>query len=72
MRLHANAVTCPNSRKLLVGRVLAGAATRDVARDFGLSEKTVRKWVRRFRDEGEAGLVDRSSAPRRRPGRTPP
>jgi hypothetical protein len=27
--------------------------------------------VRRFRDEGLAGLRDRSSAPRRRPTRTP-
>ena len=72
MRLHANAVTCPNSRKLLVGRVLAGVATRNVADDFGVAEKTVRKWVRRFQHEGEAGLLDRSSAPRRRPGRTAP
>ncbi len=28
-----------------------------------VSEKTAGKWVRRFRVEGEAGLLDRSSAP---------
>jgi hypothetical protein len=33
--------------------------------------ETVRKWWRRFQDEGDAGLHDRSSAPRRCPGRTP-
>ena len=32
----------------------------------------VRKWVRRFLEEGEAGLVDRSSRPRRSPGRVSP
>jgi transposase InsO family protein len=31
-----------------------------------------RKWVRRFREEGQAGLEDRSSAPRRIPHKTPP
>ena len=72
MRLHANAVTCPNSRKMLVARVLGGTATRDVARDVGCSERTVRKWVRRFEDQGPAGLMDRSSAPRRQPRRTAP
>jgi transposase InsO family protein len=37
----------------------------------GVSERTAGKWLRRFRDEGLAGLCDRSSAPRRRPTRTP-
>jgi hypothetical protein len=30
----------------------------------------VRKWVRRYRAEGEAGLADRSSVPSRQPTRT--
>ena len=33
---------------------------------------TARKWVRRFRELGDAGLRDRSSAPKRIPHRTPP
>jgi transposase InsO family protein len=56
MRLHRNARTCPKSRELLGCRVL---------------ERTARKWVARFRAEGEAGLQDRSSAPKRIPRRTP-
>ena len=33
------------------------------AEAFGLSERTVRKWLARFRSEGAAGLQNRSSAP---------
>jgi transposase len=29
-----------------------------------VSERTARKWLARWRAEGEAGLVDRSSAPK--------
>jgi len=36
-----------------------------------VSERTARKWVDRYLEEGEAGLVDRSSAPHSVPGRTP-
>jgi transposase-like protein len=36
----------------------------------GVSVRTLSKWVRRYREEGEPGLLDRSSAPRSVPGRT--
>jgi transposase InsO family protein len=36
----------------------------------GVSVRTLSKWLRRFREEGEQGLFDRSSAPRSVPGRT--
>jgi transposase InsO family protein len=36
-----------------------------------VSERTCSKWVRRYQAEGEAGLLDRSSAPRSIPHRTP-
>jgi transposase InsO family protein len=71
MKLHANAATCPKSRCRIVCRVLDGEAREKVAADYGISGRTVAKWVGRFRAEGEAGLVDRSSAPRAVPGRTP-
>jgi len=45
---------------------------RAAAAAAGVSEPAARKWVRRFGAEGEAGLVDRSSAPRRIPHKTPP
>jgi transposase InsO family protein len=35
----------------------------------GISERSARKWLARWRVEGEAGLLDRSSAPRRVPSR---
>ena len=37
----------------------------------GISERSARKWLARWRAEGEAGLLDRSSAPRRVPSRLP-
>jgi transposase InsO family protein len=36
-----------------------------------VSERTARKWVGRYREEGVAGLADRRSAPRSQPGATP-
>jgi transposase InsO family protein len=72
MKLHANARTCPNSRRLLVKRVLEeGWSLRAAAEAAGLSERSARKWLARYRAEGERGLLDRSSAPKRIPHRTP-
>jgi transposase len=72
MRLHGNARTCPHSRLLIVERVLErGWTVADAAKAAGVSERTVAKWLARFRDEGRAGLLDRSSAPKRVPRRTP-
>jgi transposase InsO family protein len=41
-----------------------------VAAQLGISRATAYKWVRRYRAEGEAGLLDRSSRPHRSPRRT--
>jgi transposase InsO family protein len=43
--------------------VLGGAAVTDVARRFGVARQTVHGWLRRYADQGLAGLVDRSSKP---------
>jgi transposase InsO family protein len=73
MKLHANARTCPNSRALIAERVLEqGWSLAAAAEAAGVSERTAGKWVARFRTEGRAGLLDRPSAPHRRPRRTPP
>jgi transposase InsO family protein len=69
MKLHANARTCPKSRRLIVGRVEEGWSLAAAAEAAGVSERTAAKWVARWRRDGEAGLLDRSSAPRRRPAR---
>jgi transposase InsO family protein len=71
--LHRNARTCPRSRKLLVDRVISdGWSIRDAAEAAGISQRSACKWLKRFREEGETGLADRSSAPRRSPTRTAP
>jgi transposase InsO family protein len=72
MTLHRKARTCPESRRLIARRVLEGGWTKKAAAEAaGVSEPTVAKWVRRFRERGEAGLLDRSSAPKRVANRTP-
>ena len=59
MTLHRNARTCPRSRKLLVDRVISdGWSVREAAEAAGISERSVCKWLKRYRDEGEAGLAD--------------
>ena len=72
MRLHRNARTCPHSRRLAVRRVLEEGWTLAAAAEAaGVSVRTLSKWLRRFREEGEDGLLDRSSAPCSVPARTP-
>jgi transposase InsO family protein len=72
MKLHANARTCPNSRRLLVCRVREqGWSVMAAAEAAGIGERTAYRWLRRFREEGERGLLDRSSAPKRIPHKTP-
>lgn len=72
MRLHANARSCPKSRRLLVERVEEGSwSLMAAAEAAGISERTAAKWVARWRAEGETGLLDRSCAPKRRPTQLP-
>ncbi|MEZ5076570.1 MAG: IS481 family transposase [Solirubrobacterales bacterium] len=66
MKIHANAPLGPKGRATMVRRVLEeGIALTEAAEAAGVSARTARKWVGRYRAEGEAGLLDRSSAPRR-------
>jgi transposase InsO family protein len=43
----------------------------DAAREFGVSRKTVQKWLARFRDKQPGGLSDRSHRPKGSPAKTP-
>jgi transposase InsO family protein len=64
MRLHANARLSVKGRQLLVDRIERESwSIREAARAAGLSERTACKWLARYRAEGQAGLLDRSSAP---------
>lgn len=67
---HANARTTVHGRKLIVERWQNGWKKAHIAAAMGLSRKCVRTWITRFEDEGEAGLVDRSSRPHTSPRRT--
>jgi hypothetical protein len=56
----------------MVGCVVKqGWTIEATAERFQVDAKTVRKWRDRFLAEGETGLLDRSSRPRRSPNRTP-
>jgi transposase InsO family protein len=72
MKLHANARTCPKSRQLLVDRIERGWSVVEAAEAAGITDRTARRWMARWRAEGSEGLFDRSSAPKRIPHRTPP
>ena len=62
---HANARLTPRGRLLLVTRVLVdGRPVAHVAKELGVSRQCAHRWVTRFRQEGHAGLFDRSSRPR--------
>lgn len=63
VNIHKNARLTFIRRREMVTDVKNGHTQRAVAERFGVSVRTVGKWVRRFRDEGEAGLHDRSSRP---------
>ena len=73
MGARGNALLTPLGRLAMVRRVVVGKRKIGrVARDVGVWVQMVRKWVRRYLEEGKAGLVDRSSRPRRSPGRVSP
>ena len=73
MKLHRNAKTTPTSRLALVRRAMYdGWRYQAVAEGYGVSVRTVAKWVQRFRQDGAAGLEDGSSRPQQTPHITPP
>ena len=67
---HITARLTPFGRRLLVDRVeQLGWPVAQAAEAAGVSRQTVYRWLRRWRNEGEAGLVDRTSRPHRCPTR---
>ena len=71
MKLHANAALSLNKRRVLVGRVVdEGWTLTEAAAAVEVSVRCARKWVTRYRAEGEFGLLDRSSAPKTVANRT--
>jgi transposase InsO family protein len=71
MKLHGNAALSWRGRRRLVERVVVEGWTLTAsATAAGVSVRCARKWVARYRLEGERGLCDRSSAPARVANRT--
>lgn len=69
---HANARLAPAGRLIMVQRIQSGRAVAHVAAEMGISRTTAWRWWRRFREEGPAGLIDRSSVASSHPSRTGP
>lgn len=68
---HANARLNIHGRRLLIERVIGDdRPVAHVAKELGVSRQCAHRWVNRYRFEGEAGLIERSSRPRRCPRRT--
>jgi transposase InsO family protein len=72
MKLHGNAALSWRGRRQLAERVvIEGWTLKAAAEAAGVSVRCARKWTGRYRLQGEAGLADRSSAPRQVANRTP-
>ncbi|TMK62980.1 MAG: IS481 family transposase [Actinobacteria bacterium] len=72
MDLHANAALSLNKRRLLCRRIVEQNWTlTKAAAAAEVSVRCARKWVARYRQDGELGLLDRSSAPIHLANRTP-
>jgi transposase InsO family protein len=68
MNIHKNArLTLARRIEMVQGIVERGLTPAEAAAEVGVSEPTGRKWLGRYLAEGEGGLWDRSSRPRRSP-----
>jgi transposase InsO family protein len=73
MEVHARAPLSPIGRRRVVDRVVGERWSVSAAAEAaGVTERTVFRWLARWRAEGDAGLVDRRSTPKRIPHKTPP
>lgn len=71
MDYHYHARLVAHSREQLAKEVLEGRLSlKAAAASFKLSRQSAAKWVRRYREQGRAGLADRSSRPQRSPRAT--
>ena len=65
MHLHQNARLTPHGREWIVRQAASGHTPQAIATAVGVCPRTVRKWLKRYREEGVDGLSDRSSRPHR-------
>jgi transposase InsO family protein len=69
--VHRNAPLTPEGRLRLCQRIASGWTVAAAAESMNISRQCAHKWWRRYRDEGTAGLEDRSSRPLSCPHQTP-
>ncbi len=68
---HANAALTPRARLKMARLIIDQGWTQSTAATmFMCSPRTAGKWAQRYRDEGAAGMADRSSRPLRSPSKT--
>ena len=66
MDYHQNARLTVHSREQMARKVVEqGVTLKLAAASFNVTARTAAKWVRRYREQGVAGLADRSSRPNR-------
>lgn len=65
MDIHKNARLTPHGRAWIVRQIESGQTPKVIGLTVGVCPRTVRKWVNRYRREGQSGLQDRSSRPHR-------
>ena len=72
MNVHKNARLAPLGRAVMISRIEEeGWPVGRAAEAAGVSRRTAWRWLSRFRAEGEAGLLDRSSRPHSCPHAVP-
>jgi transposase InsO family protein len=73
MQVHARAPLSPIGRRRVVERVRSKTwSVTAAAEAAGVTERTIYRWLARFREHGEAGLVDRPPVAHHQPRKTPP
>src|SRR4051794_863775 len=73
MQVHARAPLSPIGRRRVVERVRAKTwSVMAAAEAAGVTERTIYRWLARFRDHGAQGLIDRPPIANHQPRKTPP
>jgi transposase InsO family protein len=73
MQVHARALVSPKGRQRVVERVLEKEwSVMAAAEAAGVTERTIYRWLARFRQDGVVGLTDRPPVARCVPHKTPP
>jgi transposase InsO family protein len=63
MNIHKNARLTRHGRERIVSLARSRQTPIAIANTVGVCPRTVRKWLKRYQDEGAGGLLDRSSRP---------